>query len=66
MYEVRYDNPELRWKSVQIKDYERALHLYETAKHFAENNSLTWVVALWDPDGWLVKSETINPTGIIS
>lgn len=65
-YEVRYGNPEINIKVIKQLTLERAQRLYDRAKKFAEDSGLTWTIALWDSDGWLTKSETINPTGIIS
>lgn len=64
-YEVRYGNPEINIKIIKGLTYDRALRLYDRAKKFAEDSGITWAIALWDSDGWLTKSETINPTGII-
>ena len=71
-YEVRYGDPDkVRYGNPGIKvikelTLESALRIYNRIKGFAEKHGLTWTIALWDSDGWLTKSDTINPTGIIS
>ena len=63
-YELRYGRP-VNYKTVKTADFEQVLRMYDKAKVFAEKHNLTWVIALWDSDGWLVKSHTVNPTGIV-
>lgn len=56
---VRYGN-ENRFKTVWFDDFEVASGFFNKARKFAMNHKLRWTVALWDGDGWLVKSEKIN------
>ena len=50
---------------------ENSMQFFEKVKRTAERSKSIWTIALWEryPNGaprrWLVKSETINPTGII-
>lgn len=46
-------------KTVEIKDMDHALILFDKVKRFAENHNLCWTIALWDA-GWLVQSVTTN------
>lgn len=52
-------------KISHTNDFEFALKLQEKYKAFAKNHSLTWTVSLYG-QGFLIESETINPTKVIA
>lgn len=59
-YEIRSNTEKGHFKTVKTNDYEQACRIYEKYKQFAKNRGIYLEVALWC-DGWLYKSETINP-----
>lgn len=69
MYELDYGKPH-GYKAVKISDFDQALRMFAKAKAFAISHNLTWTVSLWEKCNngkrWLIKSETLNPTSIIS
>lgn len=64
MVELRYGTDGYNFKTVETNDYDQALRMYEKVKRFAENHKTTMIIALW-LNGWLVQTETVNPTAII-
>lgn len=79
-YEVQYGThpvkagQQFRVKTVNFSGEEalkNSLQFFDKVKRTAERSKSTWTISLWEryPNGaprrWLVKSETINPTGII-
>lgn len=54
-----------RIKTHHTNDFEQALRIQDRCKEFARKHSLTWTVSLYG-QGFLMESETINPTEIIA
>ena len=79
-YEIQYGtHPTKAGQQFRIKTldftgdgaFEKALQFFDKVKRTAERSKSTWTISLWErypdsaPRRWLVKSETINPTGIV-
>ena len=79
-YEVQYGThpvkagQQFRVKTVEFSGEDalkNSMQFFEKVKRTAERSKSTWTISLWEryPNGaprrWLVKSETINPTGVI-
>lgn len=62
---IEYGNPEINIKRIRIDSFEDAEKMFIKLKEIAERRKYTWVISMWDADGFLWKSETINPTKII-
>ena len=44
---------------------ETALKIYNKCKQVFGAESITANLAVWNNDGWLIESETVNPTRVI-
>lgn len=79
-YEVQYGtHPEKAGQQFRVKTvvfpgeaaFEEAMQFFAKVKMIAERSRSTWTISLWErylngaPRRRLVKSETINPTGIV-
>lgn len=80
IYEVQYGaHPTKAGQPFRVKaaDFsgdgalDEALQFFDKVKRTAERSTATWTISIWEryqngaPRRWLVKSETINPTGIV-
>ena len=63
-YQVVITKEDGTTKISHTNDFEFALKLQEKYKVFARKHNLTWTISLYG-QGFLVESETINPSSII-
>jgi hypothetical protein len=64
-YRIVLETKRGQYKEIHTNDFEKALRFQEKYKAFAKKHNLTWTVSLFG-QGFLIESETINPTRIIA
>lgn len=52
-------------KTSHTNNFEQASRMYDKFKAFAKKHNLTWTVSLYG-EGFLLESETINPTRVLA
>lgn len=64
-YHIVLETERGQYKEIHTNDFEKALRIQEKHKAFAKKHNLTWTVSLFG-QGFLIESETINPTRTIA